>query len=98
MKGRKKGTQKTGGRSIGVKNKITVSLKETIEKIVKDNLLTIQSDLDSLEPKDRLIMIEKLFKYTIPTLQATTLKTDFEKLTDSQIDNIINELKETANE
>lgn len=38
-------------------------------------------------------MFEKLMRFVLPTLQATTLQTDFERLTDTQLDDIINELK-----
>jgi hypothetical protein len=41
-------------------------------------------------------MFEKLMRFVLPTLQSTTLQSDFEKLTDEQLNQIINELKRKA--
>ena len=40
------------------------------------------------------MMFEKLLKYSLPTLQATSLDFGFEKMTDEQLDEIINRLIE----
>lgn len=68
---------KTGnpnGRPKGKQNKTTTELKEAINLIVSNNIDKLQSDLDKLEPKDRLVFIEKLFKYSIPPLQAEPIE------------------------
>lgn len=78
-------TEKTGGKKLfkpgqvanpngrpkGVQNKITTQMRETMHEIFMNNIDKIQADLDSLDPKDRLNFIAKLFPYYMPTLTAT---------------------------
>ena len=84
--------KKTGGRATGTPNKITMDLRQKIQDILESNWNTIEKDIKGLEPKDRLMFFEKLLKYVLPTLQATSLNVDFEKLSDEQLDEIINRL------
>jgi len=86
-------TNNPKGRKKGVPNKITIDLRQWIKDFIDDNREQIKKDWKGLEPKDRIILFEKLLKYSLPTLQATTVTTDFEKLTDEQLDFIINQLR-----
>lgn len=63
-------TNNPNGRKKGIPNKTTVELKEAIVCIVSNNIDKLQADINSLEPKERLLFIEKLFKYVIPPMQA----------------------------
>lgn len=81
------------GRPKGSQNKATADLRQWLTDFVHGQRDQILRDWQSLEPKDRIIMFEKLMRFVLPTLQATTLQTDFERLTDTQLDDIINELK-----
>ena len=87
-----------GGRPKGTPNKITTELREWIGNFIDNNRERIQQDWETLEPKDRIVLFEKLLKYALPTLQATSLTTDFEKLTDEQLDTIIDNLKNSMYE
>lgn len=87
-----------GGRPKGTPNKITTELREWISNFIDNNRERIQQDWETLEPKDRIVLFEKLLKYALPTLQATSLTTDFEKLTDEQLDTIIDNLKNSMYE
>lgn len=82
-----------GGRPKGSPNKITAELRDWISQFIHDNKEQIQKDFDGLEPKDRIIMFERLLKYTLPALQSTSLTTDFERMSDAELDRIIEELK-----
>ena len=86
-------TNNPNGRPKGSQNKATADLRQWLTDFVHGQREQILLDWQSLEPKDRIIMFEKLMRFVLPTLQATTLRTDFERLTDTQLDNIINELK-----
>ena len=90
MKGQ---TNNPNGRPKGIPNKVTTDLREWITNFLEDNREQIQQDWKGLEPKDRIVLFEKLLKYALPTLQATSLTTDFERLTDEQLDMIIEQLK-----
>lgn len=80
------------GRPIGAKGKN--NLREFITEFLEDNTERIKKDFELLEPKDRIVLFEKLLKYSLPTLQSTTLSTNLDKLTDIELDTIIAELKQ----
>ena len=63
---RQKGTPKTGGRTAGTPNKISVGMKDFITKLVYKNRKQIEKDLQELQPKERLLILEKLMQYVIP--------------------------------
>jgi hypothetical protein len=48
--------------------------------------------LKSLEPKERLLMLEKLMQYVVPKQQAVSAEIDFSTLTDEQLNVIIENL------
>ena len=67
--------RKTGGRQKGTPNKSTALGKEVIVSLLSDysasGLMT--SDFMELDPKDRLMIAEKLMQYTMPKMQATAI-------------------------
>jgi len=81
-----------GGRPAGVPNKVTQDLRAWITELIDENRDTLKNDFKALKPRDRLFLTEKLFRYIIPTLQATSLTTDLEKLSDEDLDRVINEI------
>ena len=87
-----------GGRKKGIPNKINGNLREWINNFINDNRQQIQEDWQTLEPKDRILIFEKLLKYTLPTLQATSLTNDFEKMSNEDLEIIINTLKSNTND
>lgn len=89
---RPKGTPKTGGRVKGTPNKVTYSLKEWITSLIDRQRPQIEKDLQDLEPKERLQMIEKLMQYVIPKQAAQQVKLDFDSLTDAQLEQLVNEM------
>ena len=82
----------TLGRPIGARGKN--NLREFITEFLEENTERIKKDFELLEPKDRIVLFEKLLKYSLPTLQATTLSTNLDKLSDTELDIIIEELKQ----
>ena len=57
----------------GVPNKASSQVREAFKQLVQSNLPQMQSDLDSLEPKDRLKFILDMAKFILPTLQAVSV-------------------------
>ncbi len=88
-----KGHKRYGGRKQGVSNKVTADLRKSITDFLENNFDDIIRDWKKLSGKDKLNFYRDLLKFAVPTLQSTELKTDFEKMTDEQLDYIINELK-----
>lgn len=85
-------TNNLAGRKFGTPNKITSSMRHNINNFLAENWEQVQADFKALEPKERLIFYEKLLSYGLPKLQSTTLTTDFEKMTDEQLDYTIQTL------
>lgn len=94
--GRPPGTQKTGGRQKGTPNKLTKNVRNTLEKIISKNARHIQRDLDALEPKDRLLLLEKFMQYIIP--KQASVKAEIENLTPEQLEAVTDELLESLKE
>mgnify|MGYP000917445297 FL=1 len=89
----KKGqTNNPSGRPKGTPNKITADLRMKINAIVEKQIDSIEQDLLSLEPMQRLQIVEKLISYCVPKLQAQTFEIDFQNLSEQQLDVIINQL------
>ena len=80
------------GKPKGTKNKTGVKLRETISDFLSDNFPKIVSDFHALPPKERVRLYTDLLQFGLPKLQAVSL--DFDKLTDEQLDEIIERLKQ----
>jgi hypothetical protein len=61
-----------GGRQKGTPNKVTTNLREKISAFLDRKWDVIESDFETLAPKDRIALFEKLLQYSIPKLQAVT--------------------------
>ncbi len=57
----------------GVPNRATNEVRKAFKQLVESNLPQMQSDLDSLEPRDRLKFILDIAKFILPTLQAVSV-------------------------
>ena len=74
--------QKFGGRTKGTPNKATAELRQRFTSLLESNFDTMQSDLNTLEPKDRIKTLLEISKFVIPTLKAVEnkIETDLENL------------------
>lgn len=88
--GPKPGSPRTGGRAKGTPNKVTLSLRNSVNSFLKKNMKDLQANYNQLEAKDKLAFIEKLLKYVLPQKQQTQI--DFSQMTEDQLDQIIKNL------
>lgn len=67
--------KKTGGRTKGTPNKTTKTIREKLSEVTSDyyNSDKFFQDLAQLEPKDRVMLIERLTNYVAPKMQSTTI-------------------------
>lgn len=68
-----KGIRNVNGRPKGSLNLATSEVREKLSLLLENNFDKIQSDIDLLEPKDRIKILLELAKFVIPTLKATEL-------------------------
>ncbi len=83
--------QKFGGRKAGTPNKVTKNLKGLVYAFLESNIKNLQEQYDQLNPSDKLDFFQKLLKFAVPTQTASRI--DFEKMSEEDLDNIINHFK-----
>jgi len=54
----------------GVPNKATSELRSKVKLIIEDNIERLQSDIDKVEPKERLNFLIQLLNFALPKLKA----------------------------
>jgi len=83
------------GKMPGTLNRSTPIIREQIEGILNEQFNSIQlaKDLAAIEPFERLKIFLRLLEFVLPKQKAVELKLDFEKLTDQDLDKIIDGLK-----
>lgn len=84
------------GKPKGAKNKISPGTKAFIQEFLAENREQFKKDYKKLSPLRRAQLYASLFPYDAPKLQAVTATFDFEKMTDAQLDEIIERLKQSA--
>ncbi|MEI5984442.1 MULTISPECIES: hypothetical protein [Sphingobacterium] len=74
--GRPPGGKRLGGRAKGTPNKINKEVREIIKDIASDyfNNGEFTKDFKKLSPKDKIMAMEKVMKFAIPTLSSVDAK------------------------
>lgn len=78
------------GRPAGKTNKITTSVREVLSACISNELETLSSTIQQLEPRDRIDAIVKLLPYIIPK----ALEMEPDKLKESQRISFVDILKQ----
>lgn len=86
------GRGRIGGRQKGTPNRVTATAREWLSDLIDKNRKQMERDIKTLEPRERLQVMEKFMSYVIPKQQAVTAHVDFETLSDAQLNELINEL------
>ena len=68
--------KKFGGRKKGTPNKTTEEIRERFQLLISDNLEGLEEDLSGLDAEKRIKYVIELAKFVVPTLKATSLKTE----------------------
>lgn len=84
--------KKTGGRQKGSLNRTTAEVQVALLKLLDDNLSTLQIDFNEMSGKDRASLVISLAKHCTPPAMNP------EKLTEEQLQQIIEYFKKKHNE
>ena len=69
----KEGNNMGRGRPKGASNKSTETIKRSISMLLENNIDTVPSDLDEMQPRDRVNALLQFMKFVIPTQKAIEL-------------------------
>jgi len=58
------------GRPLGSPNKVTSEVRKAFAMLIRKNLRTMENDLATLKPKERLEVLISLARFVIPTIRA----------------------------
>ena len=94
-------TNNPKGRPKGTPNKVTTGTKQWLQKIIDGFQSQFEKDLKKLEPRDRLVILEKLIQYVVPKQQSVSVEAqvqaeyaELEKLLEKAPDEFIDKLGE----
>ena len=62
--------EKTGGRTKGTPNKVTLSIRESISTFLESETESVFDELSKLEGKEKIEMYLRLLKYVVSPAQA----------------------------
>lgn len=65
-------TNNPNGRPKGTPNKITQDMRQWLTAVIENNREQMEQDLKAIDPKDRLIILERLMQYVIPKQQSVS--------------------------
>jgi len=69
-------TNNPNGRPKGSQNKVNKDLRDKIKLFIDDNWDSLQNDLETLSPKERIDAYLKLLEYSLPKLNRTNISFD----------------------
>ena len=81
------------GRKKGKLNRSTEQLRKVLHEFIDENIEKLQADFDQLEPKERLIYLEKLLAHVLPKPIAS-----LDQLSENDLDILLERLKNQTNE
>lgn len=93
--GLKKGqTNNPKGKPPGAINRLSRDVRQTITDFLNENWPEVEQEFHKLKGRDKVNFFRDLLQYAIPKMQAVAVDMDFNRLTDEQLDMVINKLME----
>lgn len=86
---------KTGGRESGTPNKLTTDMRTALQDILENEIKILPQLLEKMKPEKRAEILSRLLQYVTPKIQNIEIQTEFDRLSDEQLDIIIEKLKQS---
>lgn len=86
------------GRPPGKPNKVTGTIRDFVASLINENRDRIRKDIAGLEPKERLLLIERLLQYVIPKMASSTSDIRLEQLNDAELTSIASDILNRMND
>jgi DNA-binding transcriptional regulator/RsmH inhibitor MraZ len=80
------------GRKKGVGNRTTEEVRTLLQSFFESNWESLQQDFKKLKPYERWNYAEKLLRHFLPAMKTIEMDVDLNRLSDSQVNAIINEI------
>ena len=77
------------GRPHGTKNKVNEAIRQKIVSFLENNFDLIESDLNSLQPKDRIKFYIDLLSFGLPKLKTIELTNNPDELSHEDLDKVL---------
>ena len=84
------------GRPKGSKNKIGADLRERVVSFLSEEFETVKCDFKKLKPRERVRLYCDLLQYGLPKLQSVSLEAQLERLTDEQLNELLERIIKTS--
>lgn len=85
-------TNNPKGRPKGAKDKVSRELREWVKAFLERKTYDLERSWSKLDPKQKFALFEKLLGFVLPRPQSIDLNVDFERLSEEQLDQIIEKL------
>ena len=86
-------TNNPNGRPKGTPNRITGLLRDSINQFIESKFSEVEAIWDKQEPVEKLKFYKDLLPYVLPKMQSLSISNEFDKMSDEQLERIIDELK-----
>ena len=80
------------GRPHGTPNRVTGDLRQRVNDLWTQTFDQILNDFEALEPRDRVAAWCRLAEYALPKVQRTENVLDVSKLSDDEVDALLNRI------
>ena len=84
------------GRPVGSQNKRKKQLREMIENFLVNNFEAVVEEINTMSSKDKIKFYVEMLPYGLGKVRAESSDVNLDRLTDQEIDEIFERLKEVA--
>lgn len=85
-------TNNRAGKPRGAVNKLSKDTRQTITDFLQTSWPEVEREFHKLRGRDKLNFYKDLLQYAVPKMQAVSMELEFERLSEEQLDYIIEKM------